>query len=202
MLILCRRNAIKDVKPLPHAPVIIVANHMSHYDIICLALATYPLKISYMAKDELFNTWFLRNFFLRMGAFPVRRGESDRRALRRANEVLNEANWSLGIFPEGGRSREAKLIRGHVGPALIALRNDVLIVPAGISGTDEIKKRTRSLSGLLRRPLVTVHLGQPFKLPQAEGKLTKEHLERCTDIIMGHVAELLPEKYRGVYGGQ
>lgn len=189
-----------EVQNVPKTPVMVVCNHMSHYDIISLALAIYPLKLSYMAKSELFNTWFLRNLFLRLGAFPVNRGGADRKALRKAEEVLKNKKWALGVFPEGRRSPEAKLIAGHVGPALIALRNDVQILPVGIAGTDKIKgKREGLLKMLFYRPVVTVHVGKPFKLPCPEGKITKEHLEACADNIMRHIAELLPQEYRGVY---
>jgi 1-acyl-sn-glycerol-3-phosphate acyltransferase len=199
MTVLCRRKVVKDIKKMPRTPVMVVANHMSHYDIITLALAVYPLRLSYMAKAELFNTWFLRNLFLRLGAFPVNRAVPDRQALRKANEVLS-SSWALAVFPEGTRSPEGKLIRAHMGPALLALRNDVLILPVGIAGTDRIKERKRSLSRLLRRPQVTVHIGQPFKLPQPDGPLKREHVEACADALMYHVAALLPEEYRGVYG--
>ena len=200
MLFLCRRRVVREVSPLPRAPVMVVANHMSHFDIISLALATYPLRLSFMAKEELFRTWFLRNLFLRLGSFPVRRGHADRHALRKAEEVI-KTSWALAVFPEGTRSPEASLIRAHPGPALIALRNDLLILPVGISGTDKIKEKRKGLKKLLfHRPQVTIHIGKPFKLSYPEGKLTREQLQDCADNIMGHVAELLPEHYRGVYG--
>jgi 1-acyl-sn-glycerol-3-phosphate acyltransferase len=200
MLVLCRRKVVRDVTPLPKAPVMVVANHMSHYDIISLALAVYPLKLSFMAKEELFRTRFLRILVTSLGSFPVHRGGADRRALRKANQVL-QTNWALAVFPEGTRSPEKKLIRGHEGSALLALRNDVLILPVGIAGTDKIADANRGIWGLLfHRPLVTIHVGKPFKLPQPEGKLTREHLQESADNIMRHVAELIPKEYRGVYG--
>jgi 1-acyl-sn-glycerol-3-phosphate acyltransferase len=49
---------------------------------------------------------------------------------------------------------------------------------------------------------VTINIGQPFSLPPVEGKLTREKLVEYTDIIMRHIAELIPPKYRGVYAGK
>ena len=201
MMMLCRRKVIKETSPLPKAPVMVICNHMSHYDIVTLALSMYPLKLSFMAKEELFRTWFLRNLFLRLGAFPVNRGEVDRRALRKANDVL-KTDWGLAVFPEGTRSPEAKLIPGHPGPALIALRNNAVILPVGLAGTEKIKERKKSFSAFFRRPQVTVHIGEPFHLPRPEGKVTREHLQYCADLLMRHIAELVPEQYQGVYGDQ
>jgi hypothetical protein len=68
----------------------------------------------------------------------------------------------------------------------------------GIIGTEQL----RMLGWLFRRPRVTINIGQPFSLPPVEGKLTREKLVEYTDIIMRHIAELLPPKYRGVYAGK
>jgi len=92
--------SLKDVKKMPRTPVMVVANHMSHYDIVTLALAVYPLRLSYMAKAELFNTWFLRNLLLRLGAFPVNRARPDRQALRGQSSHSRPCRrWGYSVFP-------------------------------------------------------------------------------------------------------
>jgi hypothetical protein len=67
----------------------------------------------------------------------------------------------------------------------------------GITGTEKIK----SPIALLRRLEVTVNIGKPLNLPPIDGKLTRTQLASATDCIMAHIAELLPQSYRGVYGG-
>ena len=84
------------------------------------------------------------------------------------------------------------------GSALIALRSGVPILPVGITGTERIK----GVAWLLRRPRITVNIGQPFHLPLTSSKLTKVELARLTNYMMGRIAELLPQEYRGNYAGQ
>lgn len=174
-------------------PLIIIANHIDFIDPPLLS-ASIPRRIVFMAKQESYSSpggIFIRLF----GAFPVRRGEPDRRALRRAESVLREG-LALGMFPEGTRSRTAKMQRPKGGASLVALRSGALILPVGISGSEAVS----GLGFIFRRPKITVNVGQPFTLPQREGKLTGAQLDKLSDVIMEHIADLLPENYRGVYG--
>ena len=174
-------------------PLIIAANHVNMVDPPLLS-ASIPRRIVFMAKREIYFSpggIFVRLF----GAFPVRRGEPDRQALRQAEAVLREG-LALGMFPEGTRSRTAQMQRPKAGTSLIALRSGAPIVPVGITGTEAIS----GLGFIFRRPKITVNVGRPFTLPPQEGKLTGAHLDQLSDFIMERVAELLPEGYRGVYG--
>jgi hypothetical protein len=49
---------------------------------------------------------------------------------------------------------------------------------------------------IFKRPVITVNFGKPFRLPAAEERLTRTE---ATKFIMGHITELLPEEYHGVY---
>ena len=173
-------------------PLIVVANHLNLPDPPLLT-ASIPRRIIFMAKEELFYSrggLFVRWF----GAFPVRRGELDREAIRQAIKVLEEG-LALGMFPEGRRSPNARLIQAEPGTALIALRTRVPILPVGISGTEKV----RDLGILRQRPRIRVSIGQPFTLP-FDSRPSKEKLSQATDFIMRRIAELLPLGYRGVYG--
>jgi 1-acyl-sn-glycerol-3-phosphate acyltransferase len=151
-----------------------------------------------MAKEESFHSPFFSPLLHGLGSFPVSRGQIDRKALRKASELLGKG-IALGIFPEGRRNPDAQLQSAHLGTAFIALHADAFILPVGITGTEKIKKRTKSINALLRRPQVVVNIGEPFKLPPVNGKLTRAQLASFTDFIMRRVAELLPESYRGAY---
>lgn len=85
--------------------------------------------------------------------------------------------------------------QGYTGTALIALRSGATILPVGITGTEEIN----GISVVFRHPTITVNIGEPFKPPSIDGRLTKDHLALATDFIMERIAELLPESYRGCY---
>ena len=148
-----------------------------------------------MAKEEVFSHPVQGPLVRGFRAFPVRREGLDRQALRQARGVLREG-LALGMFPEGTRSTAAQLQKGLPGVAHLALHGSSTILPVGIAGTENIK----GLGFLLRRPRLTVNIGEPFKLPPVDGKLTKAKLAQATDVIMECIAELLPESYRGVYG--
>ncbi len=114
--------------------------------------------------------------------------------MRQASKVLTKG-LALIVFPEGSRSKNTQLQPAFPGSALIALRNDVPILPVGIAGTEKI----RGVAWLLRRPRVIVNIGHPFSLAPAGSKLTKVELAGLTDSMMARIAELLPLKYRGHY---
>ncbi len=173
-------------------PLLVVANHLAYADPPLLS-ACIPRRIVFMAKEELFHgpgSIFIRSF----GAFSVRRGMG-KDALRQATEVLN-AGGVLGMFPEGKRSPDHMLGKAELGAAMIALRSDVPILPVGISGTENI----RGVGVVLRRPRITVTIGEPFHLEVAGGhRPTKERLTEATTQLMAHLAKTLPPSYRGIY---
>ena len=175
-------------------PLLIVANHLSLADPPLLGVSL-SREVIFMAKKELFRFRVIGYFIGSLGAFSVHRGQLDRKAMRQAYQVLADG-LALVMFPEGTRSRSAWLRPAFPGPALIAMRSGAPILPVGIIGTERI----RGVTWLLRRPQITVNIGQPFYLPPASSRLTKAELTELTNSIMGHIAELLSPKYRGNYG--
>ncbi len=168
---------------------IIAANHLSWTDIPFIPLYLRR-KVVYMAKEEYFNSrlaWLVR--FL--GAFPVKRGEGDRQALRAGEEQLKKGNI-LVIFPEGTRSRSRTMAKAHAGLGMIALRSGVPVVPVAISGSEKALKKFR--------PQVTVTYGEPMILKPAGKKVTREDIDSATEQVMRKIADMLPPEYRGVYG--
>jgi 1-acyl-sn-glycerol-3-phosphate acyltransferase len=168
--------------------VILAANHLSWTDIPLVPLH-FRRKVVYMAKEEYFKgkiAWLVR--FL--GAFPVKRGEGDRQALRAAEEQLKKGNI-LVIFPEGTRSRTRTLAKAHAGMGMIALRSGVPVVPVAIWGSENALKK-------LGAP-VTISYGEPMILKPKGNKITREDIDEATDKVMRKIAEMLPSAYRGVY---
>ncbi len=194
LLLLLTRWQVKGKKNIPsQGPVLVVANHLNLADppIVSVSLNR---KAIFMAKEELFRSRFSSYFVGSFGAFPVYRGQLDRKALRQAERVLAEG-LALVMFPEAKRSKNAQLQSPFPGSALIALRNGVPVLPVAITGTERIK----GAAWLLRRPRITVNIGHPFHLPPVNGKLSKTELAERTDLIMTRIAELLPVEYRGIY---
>ena len=176
---------------------IIASNHLNDADpgIIC---ASIPRKVIYMAKVELFRVPGLAQFMRAFGAFPVRRNEADLAALRLSTETL-KIGGALCIFPEGTRGGPAaKMREGWPGAGLIALRNDALILPIAITGSQHLSI-PRMFLRLFHRYKVTLTIGEPFHLPKP-ARINAESAREGTRLIMERIAALLPEEYRGYYG--
>ncbi len=177
-------------------PLIVIVNHVHLLDPILLVVS-FPRWISFMAKEELFRNPFLRPILRWARAFVVRRQGTTaekRQAIEQAKDILNKG-LVIGMFPEGKRSHEGKLLPGKTGSARIASQTGVLLLPVGIIGTDKIK----GISWLWRRPHIVVTIGQPFRLPSFDGRLNKTQLELLTTQLMSEIAALLPPEYQGAY---
>jgi len=183
----------KENVPAP-GPFLVVSNHLHLSDPPVLA-ASFPLKCVLMAKADLWESGWSRFWVSNFGAFPVRRGGVDREAIRQT-ETWIKKGISVVMFPEGTRSPDGTMQPALPGAVLIATRLNILIVPVGISGSDKLKSLKRAF---WHHPKITVNIGKPFTLPPVEGKLTKEKRQELTRIMMGHVADLLPPEYQGVY---
>ncbi|MFQ6020379.1 MAG: lysophospholipid acyltransferase family protein, partial [Dehalococcoidia bacterium] len=99
-------------------PLILASNHFSEADPPILSV-TFPRRIVWMAKRELFDIPVFGIFYHLYGAIPVRRFEADLVALRQAEDALRRG-LALGMFPEGTRSLTGTLSKGYPGTALIA----------------------------------------------------------------------------------
>jgi 1-acyl-sn-glycerol-3-phosphate acyltransferase len=115
---------------------IVVPNHKSFWDAFFIAAAT-SRHLRFMGKRELFEGPWGR-LLVRLGAFPVRRGESDADALETAREILRQGGL-LALFPEGTRIRDPdELGEPRRGAARLALETGAPLVPAAITGTDHL----------------------------------------------------------------
>ena len=177
-------------------PLILVANHVHVIDPILLVFG-FPRWITFVAKEELFHSLFLRLWLRWAGSLPLQRDGKvieKQRILEGARKALEEG-LILGMFPEGGRSHDGKLRKGKPGSAVIASKADVPVLPVGVAGTDKI----HGISWLWRRPRITVNIGKPFKLPPTDSKISKSQMHSLTKQVMGEIAALLPRKYQGAY---
>jgi 1-acyl-sn-glycerol-3-phosphate acyltransferase len=114
---------------------VIACNHFSWIDPPALGVSC-PRTIYYMAKVEAHRVPGLGQLIRAFGTFPVRRGESDREAVRTMRQIVNDGH-ALGLFVEGTRQRSG--VPGDVQPgaAMVALQEDVPIVPVAVYGSYE-----------------------------------------------------------------
>ncbi len=176
-----------DIQNVPdRGPYILVGNHISWLDPEWIAWAVRE-PVKYMAKEEIFEWFFVGGLIRFIGCFPVKRGTSDRRAFVTALKVLANGQV-LGFFPEGHRSETGAMIRAHPGIAGIALRSGVPLVPVGVTGS-------RGVFGKFWRRDLTLRFGKPFYAKD----LGEVEPQAVADAIMRKVAELLPAPMHGVY---
>jgi 1-acyl-sn-glycerol-3-phosphate acyltransferase len=156
-------------------PVVIAPNHKSFYDSFFVGLAT-PREVRFMAKKELFEGKSARLLSM-LGAFPVKRGESDPEALETARMVLRDGGV-LALFPEGTRYREPDELRApRRGAGRLAIEAQAPVVPCAISGTEKL------FMGPLPRPVrVQVSFAAPIApaaleaTPEAAGDLIENQV--------------------------
>lgn len=174
-------------------PCIAICNHLSRFDPPLLLIAV-PLRMTVLAASKYRRHPIFGPFLSSMGAIYVRRGEIDRQALRACLDVIEEGGI-IGMAPEGTRSPTGALQEGRTGVAYLASRAGVPILPVAVTGTEKLPASLKRL----RRGRVKATIGKPFTLPATEGKARGKQLKEFTELIMGHLADMLPEEYRGVY---
>jgi 1-acyl-sn-glycerol-3-phosphate acyltransferase len=174
--------------------VILAANHRSFMDSIFLALAC-PEPVAFVAKAEYFESRMTRWLFRATGQIPLKRGSpaGAREALAAASDVL-AGGGTLGIYPEGTRSRDGKLHRGKLGPARLAAATGAAIVPVGLVGTDKVQLPDEKLPHVLRP--VAIRFGSPKRLPTPDGgRASAKRLRQTTDELMHDIADLSDSEY-------
>jgi 1-acyl-sn-glycerol-3-phosphate acyltransferase len=174
-------------------PLILMINHTHMID-PAMAGGVMPREIVAMSKIESFRDPILGIIVRLYGAFPVRRGEVDLRATRRALEVLHNGQVLL-MAPEGTRSEERRLQPGYDGMTFIALRTNAPILPMAITGTSDFGSNLKRL----RRTDVKIVIGKPFRFRPSAEKVRRDVLHQMTEEAMYQLAAILPPEYRGVY---
>ncbi|WP_085992017.1 lysophospholipid acyltransferase family protein [Oceanobacillus senegalensis] len=157
-----------------NGPVLICSNHISNFDPPVVGI-TSPRDIYFMAKGELFEKPFLGRLLKGIHAFPVKRGLADRNALRMGLQILKEGN-TLGLFPEGTRSKTGEIGNALAGAGFFALRSKADIVPCAIVGP--YKKFQR----------LTVIYGKPINIQEYRSK--KASAQEVADLIMDEIKKL------------
>jgi 1-acyl-sn-glycerol-3-phosphate acyltransferase len=179
-------------------PYVVAMNHVSIYD-PPLAGAFWPEQLEIIGASDVFEKPGQGQLLRAYGVIPVHRGDYDRVLFTKIISVIR-AGYPLLIAPEGGRSHVPGLKRAMPGISYIIEQTHVPVVPLGIVGTTEDFWR-RARGG--ERPPLTLHIGKPIILPVITAKGTEKHelRQQNADLVMRYIAGLLPEEYRGVYGG-
>jgi len=177
---------------------LIAVNHISIFEPPFL-IAFWPVSPEAVGAVDIWHKRGQATLARLYGGIQVHRGEYDRQLVDKMVEVL-ESGRPLLIAPEGGRSHVPGLRPGLPGVAYVVDKVRVPVIPVGIVGTTE-DFFSRALHG--RRNMLEMHIGAPVWLPPIEGRGEgrRAALQHNVDLIMYHIAALLPQEYRGVYAG-
>jgi 1-acyl-sn-glycerol-3-phosphate acyltransferase len=194
---LLARVKVSGHETLPRGQAYLVAfNHVSTFD-PPFVLSFWPEMIEAMGASDLWQRPGQAQLVMMYHVIPVHRGEFDRVLFDKVLSVLTSGKPLL-LSPEGGRSHEVGMRRARPGVAFIVEKAGVPVVPVGIVGTtdDFFKKAVRA-----ERRLLEMRIGKPFMLPEVTGRgdERREARQRNADLVMAHVAGLLPLEYRGYY---
>ncbi|HSP22199.1 MAG TPA: lysophospholipid acyltransferase family protein [Planococcus sp. (in: firmicutes)] len=157
--------------------ILLCSNHIHALDPPVVGM-TAPRTVHFMAKEELFKLPVLGALLPKVNAFPVKRGMSDRDAMRTALKILKSGEV-VGLFPEGTRSIDGVLKKGLSGAGFFALRGNADVVPCAIIGPYKAFRK------------VKVVFGEPIPMdPYRERKATPDEV---TEVIMASIQKLLDE---------
>lgn len=173
---------------LPEGPFILSAVHRSFIDTPIVGVITGK-RLRFMGKESLWNSRPLGAFLTFFGGFPVERTGADRTALRAAQDVL-ALGEPLVMFPEGTRQEGPRLLREQVldGPAFVASRAGVPIVPVGIGGSS----KALPLGAKIPRPRrIVAVIGDPIPPPEkVNGKVPRRAVKDLTDTLYEELGAL------------
>ncbi|OGO41050.1 MAG: hypothetical protein A2W36_02825 [Chloroflexi bacterium RBG_16_58_14] len=180
----------------PHGAYLIAINHISLFEAPFI-LAFWPVACEAVGAADIWQRPGQSTLVKYYGGIPIHRGDYDRRVLETLLNVLRSSRPLL-ISPEGARSHVPGMCRAEPGIAYLVEKADVPVVPVGIVGTTD-DYLERGLHG--KRPLLEMHIGRTFRLPQGvlEGAARRGARQANADLIMKHIAALLPLEYQGIY---
>jgi 1-acyl-sn-glycerol-3-phosphate acyltransferase len=177
-------------------PYVVAMNHVSIFD-PPLVGAFWPEQLEIIGAADVFDKPGQGQILKLYGVIPVHRGDYDRVLLTKIIHII-KSGLPLLIAPEGGRSHVPAMRRAKSGVAYIIEQTGVPVIPAALIGTTEDFWQ-RAKRG--HHPQLEMRIGKPITLPEIIAKGNERHAARQhnADLVMRHLAGLLPEEYRGVY---
>jgi 1-acyl-sn-glycerol-3-phosphate acyltransferase len=180
---------------------ILAGNHLAVFDSFFLPLVV-DRRITFVAKAEYFEDPKTAWFFRAAGQIPIKRegGSASQRAMDSAREVL-DAGGLFGIYPEGTRSPDGRLHKGHTGVARLALQCRAPVLPVAMIGTREAQPIGKVMPRLFMP--ITIKIGKPMRFDRyADRAGDPKALRQITDEIMFELRELSGQEYVDTYAAR
>ena len=177
-------------------PYVVAMNHVSIFDPPFVG-AFWPEQLEIIGAADVFDKPGQGLVLKAYGVIPVHRGDYDRSLLTKIIRII-KSGLPLLIAPEGGRSHVPAMRRAMPGVGYIIEQTGVPVLPTALVGTTEDYWQRARRGG---RPHLEMRIGKPIHLPEIKVRGTERHAARQynADLVMRHLAGLLPEEYRGVY---
>lgn len=181
-------------------PYLFVCNHLSNSDGLVLNKVLEKENIIFVAGKKLESNSMTNLGFKIVRSISILPNSPDKDAIKKVISAVKEGN-SILIFPEGTRSRTAKMLEGKKGILLFAKLTNAPIVPIGIWGSEKFMPIKENMGKeAFYDADININIGEVFSLPKKSDDETKGNWEaNCINHIMMRIAELLPKEYRGFY---
>ena len=175
---------------------IIAINHTSVFEPPVI-LVHWPVHVTPLGAIDVWNEKEKATLAWMYGGIPIDRDQYDRAAVEKVIATLNQSQPVL-IAPEGRLTFKPGMRRAKWGIAYILQQARVPVIPVVITGAGPafLQKVLQ-----LRRPVVDIKIGRPFLVPDLSAWKLERRLayQKNADLVLAHVAEVLPENYRGFY---
>ena len=185
------RVRVRGLEHIPaKGPFILSPVHRSNVDTPLVSIMGNRT-MRFMGKDTMWKFRFSDWFFTSMGGFPVHRGTPDRDALRSCERLLRDGQ-PLVIFPEGTRRRGPVVEGIFEGPAYLAGKLQVPIVPVGIGGSEGAMPK--GAKGI--RPVkISIVIGEPIPppAPTETGRVGRKGVRALTEQLQQRLQALFDE---------
>ncbi len=176
----------------PTGKLILAPNHQSNLDPPLVQIAA-GRDVFFVAKKQLFRTWWRRLTLEFYHAIPIDRQGLDVQAVKRINALL-EQEEALVMFPEGRRSRDGKLLPPRGGVGMLALKTGAAVIPVLIMGTLDATLKP------WRRERIFIRFGSPLHPTEVvdPGLPQREKIARMSQVVMDRI-RTMQEEYKLEY---
>lgn len=185
LMILFRvRVELRGAEKLPVEPTVMVCNHRSNLDPMTMISVMRHRPLVFISKEANFKIPIVGPFIRHAGFISIDRENGMRayRALSSAAEQMRQSGVDVGIYPEGTRSKDCKLLRFKTGAFVLAKKAEAPIAVMAVKGSEQVKERAP-----FRRSVVVIEVLEIVDRDAVASLSTDELSEKCRASIEAYL---------------